>query len=269
MRQLYTPKMMNVFVFFSGGASSMRAMLANPNHGKIYRVVGAYTDRENAGGRDLCRHHAIDDIYVSRKKFYAERGLDPAAAGAREQFYEALACDIEPFEPDVIALCGYMHIVTEPLLSEYVVLNVHPADLAILSGPELDRFDASSNYPDFVREFSQEHKLSRKFKGEDAVYDALAACEPELRSTVHIATADFDEGPIVTQSRPFFVNGSKRIEDMRGYANELQEKMKREGDGPAYTKALELIAKGRLGIEDDTLFLDGNPLHYCGYRIDG
>ena len=36
-------------------------------------------------------------------------------------------------------------IVTEPLLTEYEnrVLNVHPADLAILSGDTSSRFDAS------------------------------------------------------------------------------------------------------------------------------
>ena len=53
----------------------------------------------------------------------------------------------------------------------------------------------------------------------------------------------------------------------------LQERMKWEGDGPAYIKALEFIAKGRLLIDGEALYLyDKNfhchePLPYCGYRI--
>lgn len=72
MRQLYTPRNepMSVVVLFSGGASSLRSVLADSNYGKLYCVTGTYTDEEGAKGRALCKEHAIQDLFLSRKGFY-------------------------------------------------------------------------------------------------------------------------------------------------------------------------------------------------------
>ncbi len=272
MQQLYVPREtpMNVVVFFSGGASSMRAMLQDPNHRRLYLVVGAYTDTEGASGRQLCEENGIPHLYISRRDFYKQNGLDWKDWNSRIRFYEMLTREVEQFKPDVIALSGYMHIVTEPLLEEYEnkVLNVHPADLAILSGDNVHRLDVSQLPSAQAMGTASSRGLSRKFKGEDAVYDAIVAGEPATRSTIHIATADFDEGPIVVQSKAFVVNHNTIQEiGLREYASSLQDRMKKEGDGPAYIKALELISQGRLSIDGKTLFLDGKELPYCGFRL--
>ncbi len=272
MQQLYVPKEtpMNVVVFFSGGASSLRAMLQDSNYGRLYRVTGAYTDKEDAGGRKLCKENKIQDLYISRRDFYRQNGLDPKDWSARKRFYEMLRREIWQFKPDIIALSGYMHIVTDPLLAEYKsrVLNVHPADLTVFNGEDVFRLDSSQLSPAEVRKIVDSKGLSRKFKGEDAVYDAIVAGEPATRSTIHIATEDFDEGPIVVQSKAFIVDQDAiQKPGLREYASSLQDRMKSEGDGPAYLKALELISQGRLTVDSETLFLDGRELPYCGFRL--
>ena len=141
MKKIYTPsdRKMNVFVFFSGGASSLKAMIDDPDYEKAYSVVGAYTDKENAKGREICRDAKIPDIFISRSEFYRQHFLNPKEELSRMKFYEMLTKELEQFKPDIIAMSGYMHIVSDPLLSEYHdrILNVHPADLTILSSGTL------------------------------------------------------------------------------------------------------------------------------------
>lgn len=152
------------------------------------------------------------------------------------------------------------------------ILNVHPAPLELLSGPRVDRLDVSGLPPRQVTILAESNRLARKLTGGDAVYDAVAGGEASTRSTIHIVTRDVDQGPILVQSRQFAIDPEARHmpeENLRSYADDLQERMKREGDGPAYLKALELIAKGRLSVDEETVFLDGNyELPYCGFRLD-
>ncbi len=270
--KIYNPKEspMSVVVFFSGGASSLRAMLRDENYGKLYAVSGAFTDRKDAKDRELCAANGIDVEYIGRKKFYEESGLDPKNPDSRRHYYDAVHNQIARFNADVIALSGYMHIVSDPLLEEYQnrVFNVHPADLSILSGLEIERLDVSELMPAEVKKLVELNGLRRKLAGNNAVYDAVViAGEPQTRSTIHIATADFDEGPIVVQSKPFEVAERESIGDIKKYARALQERMKVEGDGPAYIKALEFAARGSLAIEDGVVMIDGVALPYCGYRI--
>ena len=276
MDQTYTDRKepMRVFWMFSGGASSLKATLEDPNNGLLYVNVGAYTDKEDAKGRsEVCKPAGIPDIFISRKDFYRQQGLDPKHPDSRRRFYEMLRREkIEPFKPDIVCLSGYMHIVSDPLL-EYKILNVHPADLTILTGPTVERLDASQVMARQAKKMIDANKLQRKLKGEKAVHDAIRFGETATRSTVHMATEIFDEGPIVVQSRPFEVR-QEAIEGARSggdafdaYASSLQEFMKTEGDGPAYLKALELFATRRVRVWGDTLFLDGKEMPYCGVRL--
>lgn len=290
-----TGRPMRVFWLFTGGASSLKAAIEDPNHGVLYDSVGAYTDKEGADGRKLCdgnneRGIKIPNFFISRKEFYRAHGLDPKAPGSREKFYEMLSREIEPFDPDLICLSGYMHIVSDPLLTEYKhrILNVHPAELTIMAvnmvGSDITRLnemrlDAAHAPPDLVRAFidscrksKPSYTLARKFTGDNAVYDAIVAGEPATRSTVHILTKEVDGGPIIVQSRAFPVSEELR-ERVRKEGpdskarKDFQEMMKKEGDGPAYLEALRIISQGRLSIDAETLFLDGTPLPYRGINL--
>ncbi len=259
---------MNVVVFFSGGASSLKAMLQDENYGDLYRVTGAYTDNEHSKGRELCRSNNIDDIFISRRKFYESHGLDPRHPDSRKRFYEVLTREIEKFRPDLICMSGYMHVVSDPLVVEYNnrILNVHPADLAILAGEGFPRLDVSQCTSKKAGELMKHFQLKPKFTGENSVHDAIVAGERETRSTIHIAREKFDEGPIIVQSKAFPVGLD--IDKAEDCAASLQNYMKTEGDGPAYVKALELISSGRISVEGDEVFLDDDELPYCGYRLN-
>ena len=267
--------MMNVVVFFSGGASAFRSMLDDPSHGKLYQVVAGVTNVGDAKGRKLFEDENIEVLHypLNFKSFDVE---------AAKPLYDEVLNGLRRFNPDIIALSGFMRLVTYPLIEhgdmagEYSsrVFNVHPADLAILSGQRNERFYAGNLNSREVRILAGDNELRRKYKGEDAVYDAVQSGEKYTKSTVHIATEDFDEGPILVQSKPFLVKDkvSRWIEQrnfrpVRKYADELQERMKWEGDGPAFCRALEMAALGELSLYGNEVYRSGIPLTYNGVQL--
>ena len=276
MTELTYGRPMRVVPFFSGGASSAKSMYNDSNHGELYEVVGAFTDNP-ISEKSLRGRRLIEEIFsapllgLSRKDFYDREELDPQDSGSRKKYYEEVARQIEPFEADVIAMCGYMHIVTEPLLTSYTVLNVHPADLSILTDQDGKRIHLGCMPREKAEEVIQERQLRRKYIGDDAVYDAITAGEGYVLSTVHIATEEVDGGPIVVQSHAFGIdqNYVRSLDEkgLREYAGNLQIDMKTYCDGPAYLRALELLATTLDVTPDKRLILNGEELPYGGMQL--
>src|SRR3989344_8648729 len=107
MTELTYGRPMRVVPFFSGGASSAKAMYNDSNHGELYEVVGAFTDRPRAekslDGRKLIEEEfRVPLLGLSRTDFYKEKGLDPQDPASRRRYYEEVARMIGQFEADVI-----------------------------------------------------------------------------------------------------------------------------------------------------------------------
>jgi folate-dependent phosphoribosylglycinamide formyltransferase PurN len=225
---------LRVFVFFSGGASGLR-YLANedPNYGEKYEVVGAFTDVPDAPGAEFVRDSGIPLETNDLEEFYAERDAPTTDLDVREEFDAETREMIAPYEPDVVLLSGYMRILTAPVVSEYPIVNVHPADLRV-----------------------KDDEGERVYTGFDPVRDAVLAGEDETRSSVHLVTEDVDDGPLLVVSPPFPVEREmvetlreQSEEDLDAYIEAHQEWMKWRGDGPALSKTLELVADGRIDLE--------------------
>ncbi len=269
--------LMRVGFFFSGGASSLKAAYKSELHGKKYKIVFAFTDKPSASGIQFCQEVGLPVIVFNYKDFCEKKGLKLRSLKDRPFYFEEVLRKIEPFKADIIGLSGFMLIVTEPLLSAYKnrIFNIHPFRLDILTGPQVERLDVGNLMPAEVEKLKEANQLERKYKGEDAVYDGMISGEPYAQSTLHLATALFDEGPILVMSKKIYFDRERitRLLKMRNYrplrkmADAIQEEMKWACDGPAFIKALELAADGRLGIQGNTIFLDGNPLPYKGYQL--
>ncbi|TAK59271.1 phosphoribosylglycinamide formyltransferase [Patescibacteria group bacterium] len=109
---------------------------------------------------------------------------------------------------DLVAMAGFMTILGDSLFTTYdgYILNTHPSLLPL-------------------------------FKGDHAVKDALEARAKETGCTIHIATADLDDGPILAQrSVPILPNDS--IET-------LHERIKIE-ERKLYPEVLKNILVGNL-----------------------
>lgn len=238
---------LRVVVFFSGGASGLRYLAEHdPNYDVKYKVVGAFTDTPGAEGVDYVRSKGIPLESRDIREFYRERGADIRDLDVRSEFDEQTRQAIEGWEADLIMLSGYMRILTSPIVEEYLIINVHPADLRI------------------------ERNGERAYTGFDPVWDAVNAGETETRSSVHLVTEEVDTGPVLVISQGFDVH--RKLVDtlqefgaqdaLRRYVDSHQEWMKWRGDGPVLAKALELIGDGRIRIEGNTVYIDGEEGHY-------
>jgi len=123
-------------------------------------VAAVISNRADAAGLEFARSRRIPAAVVDHAKF-----------ASREAFDEALAREIDRHRPRLVALAGFMRVLTPGLVARYQnrLLNIHPS-------------------------------LLPAFPGLDTHARALAAGVKLHGCTVHFVTAELDSGPIVIQA---------------------------------------------------------------------
>lgn len=146
---------MGVVVLISGRGSNLRALVAAG-----IPVAAVISNRADAAGVELARGQRIPVAVVAH-----------TAYPTRERFDEALAGEIDRYAPRLVALAGFMRVLTPAFTRRYEnrLLNVHPSLLPAFPGL---------------------HTHAR----------ALAAGVKIHGCTVHFVTAELDHGPIVVQA---------------------------------------------------------------------
>lgn len=213
----------------------------DPGRGRAYELVVFVAS--DPGNADLGRFAAagvptrVHDI----RAFYAARGARLTDLELRRDYDRELLRVLEPFRPDLVVLCGYLHILTPAVLDAYPgrVINIHDSDLA-------------TTRPDG----------RPKYRGLRSTRDAVLAGEPETRSTVHVVTPEVDGGPILLRSEAFpvhrLVADARRlgaIDILKAYAYAQREWMMRTAWGPMLAQVIARFAEagqeegGRGGME--------------------
>ncbi len=146
---------MAVVVLISGRGSNMEALL-----GAGIPVTAVIANRADAKGLDLARARGVRTEVVEHKAY-----------ATREAFDTALAQAIDRHAPRLVALAGFMRVLTPGFVDRYVgrLMNIHPSLLPAFTGL---------------------HTHER----------ALAAGVKVHGCTVHFVTAELDHGPIVLQA---------------------------------------------------------------------
>jgi folate-dependent phosphoribosylglycinamide formyltransferase PurN len=230
--------------FMSGSGSNIRRLLERGS--PHYQVAFIFSDVAGPAsrGQEIAREHGLPYCAHDIRRFHQLAGLPrsvatPRGLAARREYDRVAARLVEAFGADVIALGGYMSFLT---LSGGV--NVHPADLSLA-----------------------DEKGRRRFTGDDAVYDAIAAGQSELRSSTLWIDQGVDTGPLLMVSEPLPVRLPAPLEELsadparlRRVADEHQERLKEAGDWVIFPLTLELIGQGRLALDrDGVAHLDGRP----------
>jgi phosphoribosylglycinamide formyltransferase-1 len=137
-----------------------------------------------------------------------------------------------------------MSIATQPLISSFLGVNVHPADLTILN-----------------------EDGKRKYTGDEAVLNAILAREKYIRSTTHVVEHEVDGGKILMVSAPVEVVLPKNFdyknkESLKKIADGHQSRLKEAGDWKIFPRTLELISQGRFARDNwnQGLYFDGKPV---------
>jgi folate-dependent phosphoribosylglycinamide formyltransferase PurN len=250
----------------SGSGTNVRRIIeASLKEGSPYRVALIFTDvrddRFDEEGRRICRAREISEEFgipykcIDILDFYRSRGYGSKRVLAiRPEYDMAVLERVEPYDVDLIALGGYMSILTRPILERYDgrIVNVHPADLSITEDGR------------------------RKYTGLNAVRDAILSGERWLYSTTHIVRERVDYGEILVRSKPVEVRlpegvspeGLRRDKELlRRVVRENQERLKERGDWVIYPLTLQLIAEGRFALDGrGGVYLDGVLLPH-GLRL--
>lgn len=110
-------------MLISGGGSNLQALIDATEAGHINgRVVVVVSNRKKAYGLERAEKHGIDRVYFPLKP-YKETGK------SRETYDADLAEAVALYQPDLIVLAGWMHILSPAFLDvfERRVINLHPA----------------------------------------------------------------------------------------------------------------------------------------------
>jgi phosphoribosylglycinamide formyltransferase 1 len=201
-----------IVILISGRGSNMRALIEHSQAADAaYAVASVISDRPDAGGLEVARQFRIET-----------RPLTPAKGIERAEYDQALAAAIDECSPSLIALAGFMRILSAPFVQRYAgkILNIHPS-------------------------------LLPKYPGLHTHRRALEAREAEHGVTVHFVTEELDGGPPVIQARvPVEAGDTEATLSRRVLALEHV----------IYPLAVDWFCKGRLRCEDGKAFLDGRIL---------
>lgn len=241
---------LRVAVLTSTDGPRLRYLLeADDGRGSTHRFVCGVVNDLGTGAADRLGDHGVPVEHHDIHDFYDERGAPISDLDVRTAFDERLVAAIAEYEPDLVLLVGYLHVLTAPVLRRFHprILNCHHGDLRLRDA------DGDPLYP-----------------GLDAVATAIRNGESVTRETVHVTTEAVDAGPIVVRSPPFEVNrplvedALERGDDetLDAYTFAHRRWMARAGGGPALSTALELVADGRVGWDGGRTSIDGTPGYY-------
>lgn len=152
---------LKVAVIISGGGSNLKALIAAAEKPDCaFRIVHVVCNRPDAGGLGHAAAGGIPSTVIDHKAF-----------ATREAFDAALDAELKRIAPDIVALAGFMRILTTPFIESWQgrMTNIHPSLLPLYKGLHPHR-------------------------------QALAAGATMHGCTVHWVTPGVDEGPIIAQA---------------------------------------------------------------------
>lgn len=147
------------------------------------RIEFVFSNRERgeAEGSDaffqLVRSYGFPLVTLSSARFRREHGGGPISRH-REGFDRAVMELLEPFEPDVCALAGYMLICSGEMCHKYPLLNLHGA---LPDGPT--------------------------GTWQSVIWELIASGATRTGAMIHLATEEVDRGPVLSHCELPIVGG--------------------------------------------------------------
>lgn len=213
------PQPCNMVVLISGSGSNLQALLDGIKAGEIpARISAVLCNRSDAYGLQRAREAGIPTHVFDHKQY-----------DGREAFDAALIQAIDPYQPQLVVLAGFMRILTPGFVRHYTgrLLNIHPS-------------------------------LLPKHKGLHTHQLALDAGDSEHGCSVHFVSEELDGGPLVVQAVvPVLASDT---------ASTLAARVQQQ-EHCIYPLAVRWFAEGRLRLTEQGAMLDKQLLPETGYLI--
>ena len=114
---------MRLVVLISGSGTNLQAIMDAVTNGHLKaEIVAVVSNRKNAYGLERAANAGIETLYFPLKP-YTDAGK------SRADYDAALAAKVKAYQPDLIVLAGWMHILSPTFLEPFPqqVINLHPA----------------------------------------------------------------------------------------------------------------------------------------------
>lgn len=178
-------------VLISGRGSNLQSIIDAVRDGRVdAQIAVVISNRPEAAGLGRARAAGIETVVLA-----------PRSYADRDAYDRAIADTLSAHDVDLVCLAGFMRLVGQSLLSAYAdrILNIHPSLLPAFRGLHAQR---------------QALEYGVRFSG----------------ATVHLVTAELDDGPIVRQAAVPVLDGDTEetlsarilIEEHRIYPEAIQ-----------------------------------------------
>ncbi len=205
-------KPLSVVVLISGNGSNLQALIDAAKEEKYpARITAVISNRKDAYGLQRAQDAGIACRVLSHHDYDDRRAYD-----------QALMLLIDSFNPDLVALAGFMRILSADFVGHYSgrLLNIHPS-------------------------------LLPKYKGLHTHRRALDGGETEHGASVHFVTLELDGGPLILQS-PVPVLDDDTEERLAARVLEQEHVI--------YPQAVKWFAEGRLKLVEGVAMLDNKAI---------
>ncbi len=198
--------MTRIVVLISGRGSNMRAIVEACRDGRLdAEVVAVISNRPDAAGLEFAARQNIETATLDHTHF-----------DDRNQFDAKLEALIDSFNPDFVALAGFMRILNKALVDRFLgkMVNIHPSLLPL--------------YP-----------------GLNTHARVLEAKETRHGASVHFVTPELDAGPVIAQTEvPVLPSDTEQTLATRVLLTEHE----------LYVHALQLCVSGTARLGNDECY---------------
>ncbi len=202
----------SLVVLISGSGSNLQAIIDAINNAQLNAEIKAViSNNVSAKGLERAARENITTHVIDHREYLS-----------RETFDQAMMQVIDPLQPDLIVLAGFMRILSDKFITHYRhhLINIHPS-------------------------------LLPKYKGLNTHQKVIDNNDRKHGASVHYVDIELDSGPIVIQAEiPVLENDT---------AESLAERVLTE-EHKIYPLAIKLHAEGRVRFEKDNLLLDNKVL---------
>ena len=189
-------------VLISGSGSNLQAIIDAIESGNLHaRIDTVVSNNPNAFGLQRAGKHGLPTTVIDHHDF-----------SSRELYDDALRRHLQSVAPDFIVLAGYMRILSPAFVRafEHRILNIHPS-------------------------------LLPSYRGLDTYQRALDNAESRHGVSIHLVTAELDDGPILLQGS-YPIEAGDSAADLQAKGHRLEHQM--------YPLLLRWLSEGKLNIDN-------------------
>lgn len=203
----------NLVVIISGNGSNLQSIIDAIECGQLdARVCAVISNNGDAYGLIRAKNHGIDNFVIDHRQFESRSAYD-----------QMLLDTIRQYQPDYIVLAGFMRILGSDFIQAYTnkILNIHPSILP-------------------------------HYRGLNTHQRALDQNETEHGVSIHLVTAELDEGPVLLQGR-YPIEEGDLVEDLQSKAHALEHQM--------YPAILRWLSNGDMQIKGESIVYRNQIIH--------